>query len=141
MTGDGEEPHMSRIGRAVLGLLVAAAGIAGPAGAARAAAAAACDVAYRGSAFTGGYTAAITIRNIGDETIDGWTFSFPLGAGTTVVEFWNADLLTASSIVSARDKGWNAKVPPGGSIDVGFRAAGPSGGEPSWFSVNGIRCQ
>jgi hypothetical protein len=131
---------MSRIGRVVLGVALTLAGVAGPAGAARAGATAACAVAYQQSAYTGGFTAAITVRNTGSEIIDGWTFSFPLDPGATVVEFWNADLLSATGVVAARDRKWNAVVRPGGSIDIGFRAAGTSGA-PSLFTVNNLPCQ
>lgn len=132
---------MSRIGRAlVAAALLTVASVAGPAGAARADAAGACEVVYEDAQYTGGFTAAITVRNTGSETIDGWTFSFPLDAGATVVEFWNADLLSASGVVAARDKEWNAVVAPGGSIDVGFRADGTSS-VPAQFTVNDLPCQ
>jgi Cellulose binding domain len=131
---------MSRIGRAVLGVALTMAGVAGPAGAARADAPAACEVVYKYSQHTGGFTAAITVRNIGPETINGWTFRFQLDTGATVVEFWNGDLLSASGVVAARDKKWNAVVAPGGSIEVGFRADGTSG-VPSHFTVNDLPCQ
>jgi cellulase/cellobiase CelA1 len=135
---------MSRIGRAALGVALMVAGVAGPAGAARADAAvadtAACEVAYQDSPYTGGFTAAVTVLNTGSVTIDGWTFSFPLDTGATVVEFWNAELLSASGLIAARDKKWNAVVPPGGSIDIGFRAEGTSA-TPSTFTVNDLPCQ
>jgi hypothetical protein len=129
---------MSRIGRALVGVLVALAGVAGPAGAARADAAA-CAVKYKASPYTGGLTAEITVKNVGDVTIKGWTFRFPLEA--TVVEFWNAELITPSAVVTTRDKGWNAEVPPGGSISLGFRAVGSAGADPAWFTVNDLSCQ
>jgi hypothetical protein len=137
---DGEEPYMSRIGRSVLGVALTVAGVAGPAGAARADATAACEVVYQSAQYTGGFTAAITVRNVGSQTIDGWTFRFPLDTSATVVEFWNADLLSATGEVAARDKQWNAVVRPGGSINVGFRADGTSG-TPSRFAVNDLPCQ
>jgi hypothetical protein len=131
---------MSRIGRAVLGVALTVAGVAGPAGAARADAGAACEVVYKKSSYTGGFTAAITVRNIGSETIDGWTFKFLLDTSATVVEFWNAELLSANGVVAAREKEWNAVVRPGGSINIGFRADGTSGA-PSGFTVNDLPCQ
>lgn len=131
---------MSRIRRALLGVALTLAGVAVPAGAARADAAAACEVTYRKSEYTGGFTAAITVLNTGSETIDGWTFKFPLDTSATVLEFWNAELLSARGVVTARDKKWNAVVAPGGSIDIGFRAEGTSGA-PSGFSVNDLPCQ
>jgi hypothetical protein len=134
----GEEPNMSRTGR-VVGVLVALAGVIGPAGAAQAAAAA-CEVDYRPSQYTGGFTAAMTVKNTGDVAINGWTFRFPLEASATVVEFWNAELIAPTTVVTTQDKKWNAVVQPGNSISLGFRATGTSS-DPEWFSVNGIRCE
>jgi endoglucanase len=131
---------MSRIGRAVLGVALTVAGVAGPAGAAQAAAGAACEVAYQRSTYTGGFTAEITVRNIGTEPIKGWTFKFPLDTSATVVEFWNAELLSANGLIAAREKEWNALVRPGGSINIGFRADGTSG-TPSGFTVNDLPCR
>ncbi|TDB85778.1 hypothetical protein E1264_20090 [Actinomadura sp. KC216] len=131
---------MSQIGRAVLGVALTVAGIAGPAGTARADAPAACEVSYKPSRYTGGFTAAIMVRNIGTETINGWTLEFPLDTSATVVDFWNGDLLSASGVVAARDRQWNAVVRPGGSINIGFRADGTSGA-PSQFTVNDLPCQ
>jgi hypothetical protein len=71
--------------------------------------------------------------------IKGWTFRFPLEA--TVVEFWNAELISPTTVVTTRDKGWNAEVPPGGSISLGFRAVGSAGAGPAWFTVNDLPCQ
>jgi hypothetical protein len=132
----GEGPIMSRIGRG-LAVLVALAGVAGPAGAARADAAA-CAVKYKASPYTGGLTAEITVRNTGDAPIKGWTFRFPLEA--TVLEFWNALLISPTAVVTTRDKGWNADVPPGGTISLGFRAVGTAGADPAWFTVNDLTC-
>ncbi|WUH97786.1 cellulose-binding domain-containing protein [Spirillospora sp. NBC_00431] len=131
---------MSQIGRMVLGVALTVTGIAGPAGIARADAPAACEVRYKPSPYTGGFTAAITVRNIGTEAINGWTLRFPLDTSATVVEFWSGDLLSASGVVAARDRQWNAVVRPGGSIDIGFRAVGTSGA-PSQFTVNDLPCQ
>ncbi|MBM2620510.1 cellulose binding domain-containing protein [Actinoplanes sp. LDG1-06] len=132
---------MSRIGRALLGVALTMAGVAGPAGAARADDVAACGVVYQASRYTGGFTAAITVLNIGTETIRGWTFLFPLDTSATIVDIWNADLLSArSGVVTTHDQGWNAVVQPGGSIHIGFRADGTSAA-PTRFTVNDLPCQ
>jgi hypothetical protein len=129
---------MSRTGWA-LGILVMLAGVIGPAGAARADVAA-CAVKYKASPYTGGFTALITVTNVGDETIRGWTFRFPLETTATVVEFWNAQLITPTTVIVTQDKGWNATVEPGGSISLGLRATGTAGADPAWFTVNDITC-
>jgi hypothetical protein len=116
------------------------AGIAGPAGAARAETGAACEVLYQKSSHSGGFTATITVRNTGTVPIRGWTFKFPLDTTATVVEFWNAVLVSASGVIAAHEQAWNGLVLPGGSITIGFRAAGTSG-TPSGFTVNDLPCR
>jgi endoglucanase len=133
-----EDPDMSRIGR-VLAVLAALTAVLGPAGAARADATA-CAVRYQVSPYTGGFTAAITVQNVGDETIRGWTFRFPLETAASVVEFWNAVLIAPTTVVITHDKGWNALVEPGGTISLGFRATGTAGAGPAWFTVNDVAC-
>ncbi|GIE80751.1 hypothetical protein Aph02nite_67010 [Actinoplanes philippinensis] len=129
---------MSRIGRA-LGVLVALAGVAGPAGAARAAGAA-CAVEYKVSPYTGGFTTAITVFNTGDVEIRGWTFRFPLDPGATVAEFYNANLVSPSTVVVTTAKDWNSLVKPLTNISLGFRAIGTPGADPAWFTVNDLPC-
>lgn len=127
---------MSRIGRAALGVALILPGIAEP----TTAAAAACAVTFKKSDYTGGFTAAVTVLNTGTETINGWTFRFPLDLTATVAELWNAELLSASGTIVARDRSWNAVVTPGNSINIGFRAVGASA-VPAGFSVNDLPCQ
>lgn len=131
---------MSRIGKTALGLLVTVAGVTVPAVAAEAAGPA-CDVKYDASGHTGGFTASIEIRNTGTVAIKGWTFGFPLTAAATVIEFYNAELVTPKIDVAAHDVGWNANVDPGHSINISLLADGPAKPEPAYFTVNGLRCK
>jgi len=134
---------MSRIGRAVLGLLAALACVVAPAGTATAMPAAdgpACAITYRPWAHTGGFTAEIIIRNSGTATIYGWTLSFPLNEGAEIVDMWNAELDSPSGLISARNTPDNGRVDPGAAISLGFLASGTAAGVPSPFTVNGIIC-
>jgi hypothetical protein len=130
---------MSRIGKTALGLLVTVAGVTVPAAAAEAAGPA-CEVKYAASAHTGGFTASIEIRNTGTVAIRGWTFGFPLTSAATVLEFYNAVLVTPRGDVTAHDVGWNATVNPLNSINISLLAEGPAKPEPTYFTVNGLRC-
>jgi hypothetical protein len=134
---------MSRIGRTVLGLLVAVACVVAPAGAATAATATdevACEVTYVPHPHTGGFNADIFIRNTGTVTIYGWTLSFPLDEGVEIIDMWNAVLISPSVLITAENEQHNGDVAPDTSIYVGFLATGTAQGVPSWFTVNGVSC-
>ena len=135
---------MSRIGRMIVGLLTAVACVIVPTGAASAAGAeedvVACAIDWDGWSNTGGFTAGITIHNTGTVTLYGWTLLFPLEEGAVIVNMWNAEPLTRSGLIAARDLGYNAKVPRGGSETLGFEATGPLTRVPSPFKVNGVEC-
>lgn len=134
---------MSRIGRAAVGLAMAAAGVAVPAEAATAAEATegpACAVRYEQYPYSGGLTANIVVENTGTVTILGWTFLFPVDEGVEITEFWNAELVSPTGVVSARDQETNAVLEPGETVSFGFRARGSQSGIPASFTVNTVTC-
>jgi Cellulose binding domain len=134
---------VSRIGRAVLGLLAAAVCAVAPAEAAKAAVeteGAACEVDYRPYPYSGGFTATVTLRNTGTVTINGWTFLFPVDDGVEVIEIWEAELVAPSGLVTARNQPHNPVLEPGGSLTIGFRARGAQQAHPSTFTINTVVC-
>lgn len=84
-----------------------------------------------------GFVGTITIRNEGTEPVNGWTldFQFP----HSIDGLWNGTILSnANGGYSIRDAGWNASIPPGGSVSFGFYGT-PNGTiepSPTW-TVNG----
>ena len=133
---------MSRIGRVALGLLMTVACLVAPAEAATAAGrdVLACDVTYRSVQHWDGFTARITIGNTGTATINGWTLIFRLNEGVEIVDVWNARLTSTSGTIIAHNVQHNGVVERDSSIDVGFRANGIAGRDPSTFTVNGTIC-
>src|SRR5688500_8261120 len=64
-------------------------------------AATACSVTYSvPNQWPGGFTASVTINNIGDP-LNGWTLAWTFTAGQTVSAGWNANVPTGTSTVSA----------------------------------------
>lgn len=134
---------MSRIGRAVWGLAVVAVCAVAPAEAAEAAdetKGPACEVAYLPSPHSGGFTANVTLRNTGGVTISGWTFVFPVIEGVEVVDFWEAELVSPTGMVIARNAPHNPVLGPDSSLTIGFLAKGPAEPHPSSFAINGVEC-
>jgi len=84
-----------------------------------------------------GFVGTITIRNDGADAISGWTLDFPFPH--MISSLWNGRIAAnANGGYSISDAGWNATIPPGGSVSFGFVAA-PNGtifGPDAW-TLNG----
>ena len=119
--------------------LLAAAGVVAPMTAAHAAVA--CDVVYTTNDWPGGFTANVTLRNLGDP-LTGWTlgFTFP-DAGQRVQQGWSATWTQSGSAVTARNLDWNGNLGTGASTSIGFNGAWVgSNPKPTAFTVNGVGC-
>jgi endoglucanase len=106
-----------------------------------ASAAAGCAVTYTTNSWQGGFTAAVSIKNLGDP-VSSWTlgFTFP-DSGQKVVQGWSATFQQSGSAVTARNVDWNGALATGASTSIGFNgswtAANPS---PTSFTLNGTTC-
>jgi poly(hydroxyalkanoate) depolymerase family esterase len=101
-----------------------------------------CRVTYAMNSWNTGFTAAVTITNTGTATVGGWSLAFALPAGQTVTSAWNAGVSPSSGDVTARDAGYNATIPPGGSATFGFQAThNGDTAEPGSFTLGGSACE
>ncbi|WP_431879802.1 extracellular catalytic domain type 1 short-chain-length polyhydroxyalkanoate depolymerase [Micromonospora marina] len=101
----------------------------------------ACRVGYVVNAWNNGLTAAVTITNTSTTAINGWNLAFTLPGGQTITGGWNAAYSPSSGAVTARNVSYNAVIPPGGSVDIGFQATHTGNtGRPASFSLNGSTC-
>ena len=117
---------------------LAVAGIAVPVGSAYAATA--CDVVYATNDWPGGFTANVTIRNLGDP-INGWTLRFDFPAGQRVTQGWSANWSQSGATVTATSMPWNGSIPTGGQTSIGFNGSWTgSNPKPTAFSINGVTC-
>ncbi|MEU7571022.1 MULTISPECIES: pectinesterase family protein [unclassified Micromonospora] len=105
-------------------------------------AAAGCQVDYRVTAqWSGGFSAAITIRNLGD-TLTGWRLGWTFPAGQTVTQAWGFTAGSSGAAVVATNVDWNATIAAGASVEVGFNGAstGTTNPSPTAFTLNGVAC-
>ncbi|MEE4542117.1 cellulose binding domain-containing protein [Streptomyces sp. V4-01] len=126
-----------------IGALVAAAAVAGGAFVlAGSASAATVGAAYsKTSDWTTGYTGQYRITNSTGSTLNGWTLSFDLPAGTSISSLWNGDHTVSGQTVTVRPAGWNATIAPGASVEVGFVAkAGTKAADPVNCMIDNARC-
>jgi Cellulose binding domain/Fibronectin type III domain len=85
-----------------------------------------------------GYTAQYTIKNNGSSTVNGWTITFDLPAGTTMGAYWDALVSSSGNHYTARNRDYNATIAAGASVSFGFVASGT--GDPTNCQVNGGSC-
>ncbi|NGM13671.1 glycoside hydrolase family 6 protein [Verrucosispora sp. WMMA2044] len=100
-----------------------------------------CDVTYTTNDWQGGFTANITIRNVGD-AISSWTlgFTFP-DANQRLVQGWSARWSQSGRNVTAQSESWNGNLATGASTSIGFNGSwSGSNPKPTSFAVNGVTC-
>ncbi|GAA0995532.1 hypothetical protein GCM10009555_089750 [Acrocarpospora macrocephala] len=105
-----------------------------------AAAAVACGVTYTTNDWNGGFTASVTVKNLGDAW-NGWTLRFTFSAGQTLTQGWSANWSQSGANVTATNLDWNAALGTGASTSLGFGGTWTgSNPKPSSFTVNGVTC-
>ncbi|MFI9530302.1 glycoside hydrolase family 48 protein [Micromonospora rosaria] len=117
---------------------LAVGGVTLPAGPAQAAPA--CDVVYATNDWGSGFTANVTIKNLGD-AINGWTLKFAFPGNQRVTQGWSARFTQTGNEVTATNEAWNASLATGASTSIGFNGTYTgSNPKPTSFSVNGVTC-
>ncbi|MET8252194.1 glycoside hydrolase family 6 protein [Micromonospora sp. NPDC005197] len=100
-----------------------------------------CDIAYTTNDWQGGFTANITIKNLGDP-VNGWTlgWTFP-NSSQRVQQGWSATYTQSGSQVTARSLSYNGTLANGASTNIGFNGAwSGSNPKPTSFTLNGVVC-
>jgi endoglucanase len=101
-----------------------------------------CKVGYvKGSEWAGGFTANVTITNVGTTTISGWTLTWAYAGDQKVTSFWNAALTQSGPNVTAANLSYNGTINPGGNTAFGFQGAfSGTNAAPTAFTLNGSSC-
>jgi len=106
------------------------------------AATAGCSVAYSvPSQWSGGFTANLTITNLGDP-ITSWTLTWSYTAGQQVTQAWNATTTQSGGQVTARNMSFNGSIASNASTSFGFNGSwnNSSNPAPASFTLNGTVC-
>lgn len=85
-----------------------------------------------------GWEGKYTITNGGTSTINGWSLTFDLPAGTSVGTYWDALLTSSGQRYTFTNRSWNGTIAPGASVSFGFLGSGP--GSPTNCQLNGAAC-
>src|SRR5262245_33012665 len=111
-------------------------------GASPASAAPACRIDYSVNDWGGGFTANVTVNNLGDP-ITNWTLTFSWAGSQRITNGWNAtwNQPQGSANVTATSASYNGSIGTGGSTTVGFQGTySGTNTAPTSFSLNGTAC-
>ncbi len=100
-----------------------------------------CQVTYAVNDWGNGFTAAITIKNTGTGTINGWSLAFGYTGNQTMTQGWSATWAQSGKNLTAQSLSWNGTLAPGASTPIGFQASySGSNARPASFTLNGVVC-
>ncbi|GIE33836.1 hypothetical protein Ait01nite_068810 [Actinoplanes italicus] len=104
-------------------------------------AAAGCRVVYKvASQWPGGFTADVTVTNLGD-ALTGWNLKWKFADGQRVNQAWNATVTAVGDQVTAVNASWNAAIPGNGSVAFGFNGSWTGNNAiPGAFTLNDVAC-
>lgn len=94
------------------------------------------------SAWNGGMVAKLTLTNTSGRAWTTWSGSFSVSPVTTVQYSWGATMHSADGRVSVTPADYNASVPAGGTVSLGFQVltTAPTT-QFGAFTVNGTTCR
>ncbi|GGM09333.1 cellulase family glycosylhydrolase [Micromonospora yangpuensis] len=100
-----------------------------------------CAVTYTTNSWDGGFTASVSIKNLGD-AVNGWTLGFSFGQSSQrVVQGWSATFEQSGAAVTARSLSYNGALATGATTNIGFNGSfSGSNPAPTSFTLNGVTC-
>src|SRR5688572_11146721 len=81
-----------------------------------------CSVDYRVNQWDSGFTANVTLKNLGDAISGGWTLEWDFPGTQKITNGWSATYAQSGQHVSAKSPEWASSLPTGGSATIGFNA-------------------
>jgi hypothetical protein len=134
-----------RLGTTAVPLLAAAFALvsaaAGPTVPAAADAPLACKVDYTVNDWGSGFTASVTIGNLGPSPLTGWRLTYSYAGNQALQQGWNGTWSQSGKTITVANLPWNATVPASGSVTAGANFAYTGANDkPTDFAVNGTAC-
>ncbi|WP_052498830.1 cellulose binding domain-containing protein [Streptomyces vietnamensis] len=100
-----------------------------------------CRVVYNKNEWQGVMVGTVTVVNNSLGQVNGWSLGFDFPGDNGITDSWNASVAQSGPSVNAGNVSYNATVPPGGSVQWGFKATwSKSDADPSAFRFNGASC-
>jgi hypothetical protein len=107
-----------------------------------ASAASGCQVSYTANSWPGGFTASISITNLGSP-LSGWSLGFTLPGNEAVSQGWSATYSQSGQNVTATNVSYNGGLGTNGTAGIGFNGTFTGStfpGNPASFTLNGTTC-
>jgi mannan endo-1,4-beta-mannosidase len=101
-----------------------------------------CTAGYRVTGqWGGGFQAELTVTNRATTAVDGWRVAWAFPSGQRVTSMWHAVPTQTGANVVAANASYNARIPAGGSVTIGFTGSWSGGNAaPTTFALNGTTC-
>ncbi len=101
-----------------------------------------CDVTYTiTNQWSGGFQAAVSIKNTSATTVNGWTLGWAFPNGQTITQIWDASHTQSGANVSATNLSQNGTIAPNASVGFGFLGSwNATNNKPASFTLNGATC-
>ena len=91
------------------------------------------------SQWNNGFTAAVRIKNMGSQPINGWNVNWQYSDGSKITNHWSASL-SGSNPYTAKNMSWNSTIQPGQTVEFGFQGS-KGAGAASIPAITGSVCQ
>jgi cellulose 1,4-beta-cellobiosidase len=134
----GAPPRASRAVLALAAVLLGVVSTIAAIGTARAATG--CKVVYSVNQWDTGFTANLTVTNLGDP-ITAWTLEWDFAGNQQVTQGWSGDFSQSAKHVTVKNATWNGGLASGASTSLGFNASySGTNAAPAAFKLNGATC-
>ncbi|MEC3982224.1 cellulose binding domain-containing protein [Amycolatopsis sp. H20-H5] len=102
----------------------------------------ACSTSYTVvNQWSGGFQGEVRITNRAASAITGWSAAWTFADGQVITQAWNGRVTQSGAVVAVADAGYDATIPPGGTVEFGFTASSPAvNTRPEPIRVNGNLC-
>jgi len=106
-----------------------------------ASAAAGCRVDYSVNQWNVGFTANVTVTNLGDPISGGWNVTWTFPGNQQVTQGWSATITQSGANVTATNPSWSTTIATNGTANFGFNASySGTNTAPATFKLNGTAC-
>jgi hypothetical protein len=138
----GAATHAQRRLAAATAAVLVTTGITALALSPSASAASGCQVSYTDNAWSGGFTASISVTNLGS-AVTSWTLAFTLPGTEAVSQGWSATYSQSGQNVTATNVSYNGGLGTNAGTSFGFNGSFSGSsypGNPTSFTLNGTAC-
>ncbi|MBO2448840.1 glycoside hydrolase family 6 protein [Actinomadura barringtoniae] len=106
----------------------------------QASAAAGCKVTYSVNQWNTGFTANLSVTNLGD-TLNGWTLEWDFAGNQQVTQGWSGEFSQSGKHVTVKNPSWGGTLATGATATPGFNASySGTNTAPTEFKLNGTLC-